>query len=38
VVSFRSEPQKALNYWRYALKFDPQHEKSRLRIRGMTQM
>jgi hypothetical protein len=37
VISYRSEPQKALNYWRYALKFDSEDEKSRLRIRNMSQ-
>ncbi len=37
VISYRSEPKKALNYWRYALKFDPEDEKSRLRIRAMSQ-
>jgi hypothetical protein len=37
VISFRSDPQKALSCWRYALKFDPQDKKSRLRIRSMTQ-
>lgn len=36
VISFRSDPQKALSCWRYALKFDPQDKKSRLRIRSMT--
>jgi hypothetical protein len=36
VISFRNEPQKALSYWRYALKFDPGDEKSRLRIKSMT--
>lgn len=36
VIRFRSEPEKALNFWRYALKFDPQDEKSRLRIRSLS--
>ena len=37
VINYRSAPQKALNYWRYALKFDPKDERSRLRIRSMSQ-
>lgn len=36
VISYRNEPQKALSYWQYALKFDPADEKSRLRIRSMS--
>jgi hypothetical protein len=36
VISYRNEPQKALKAWRYALEFDPQDEKSRLRIRAMS--
>jgi hypothetical protein len=36
VIIYRNEPQKALSYWRYALKFDPKDEKSRLRIRSMS--
>jgi hypothetical protein len=36
VISYRSEPQRALNYWNYAVKFDPEDEKSRLRIRSMS--
>ena len=35
VISFRNEPRKALSYWQYALKFDPEDEKSRLRIKSM---
>jgi ATP-dependent protease HslVU (ClpYQ) peptidase subunit len=37
VISFRSAPEEALSYWRYALKFDPQDERSRLRIRSLSQ-
>lgn len=36
VILFRSEPEKALSFWRYALEFDPQNEKSRLRIRSLS--
>jgi tetratricopeptide (TPR) repeat protein len=36
VISFRNSPQKAIDYWRYAIKFDPSDDKSRLRIRNMT--
>ncbi len=36
VISFRSTPQKAIDYWRYAIKFDPEDSKSRLRIRSLT--
>jgi tetratricopeptide (TPR) repeat protein len=36
VISYRSEPQQARSYWRQALKFDPENEKSRLRIRNMS--
>lgn len=36
VISYRSEPQKALSFWLKALKFDPENEKSRLRIRNMS--
>jgi hypothetical protein len=36
VISYRSEPDKALHYWRYALKFDPEDNKSRLRIDSLS--
>jgi hypothetical protein len=36
VISYRSTPQKAIDYWRYAIKFDPEDSKSRLRIRSLT--
>ncbi len=36
VIIFRSEPESALTYWNYALKFDPDDDRSRLRIRSMT--
>lgn len=36
VISYRSEPQTALSFWRKALKFDPENEKSRLRIHNMS--
>jgi tetratricopeptide (TPR) repeat protein len=35
VISYRKTPQQALESWRYALRFDPQDEKSRLRIRSL---
>ncbi len=35
VMRYRSQPEQALSFWRYALKFDPADEKSRLRIEGM---
>jgi hypothetical protein len=37
VISYRKEPQRALSYWNYALKFNPEDDKSRLRIRSLTQ-
>lgn len=36
VISYRTEPQKALSYWKYALKFDPEDDRSRLRIRSLS--
>jgi hypothetical protein len=38
VISYRSAPQKAIDYWRYAIKFDPTDDKSRLRIRSLTEV
>jgi hypothetical protein len=36
VIAHRSEPQRAMDYWHYALKFDPEDDKSRLRIRSLS--
>ncbi|MEJ2455383.1 MAG: hypothetical protein P8103_14675 [Candidatus Thiodiazotropha sp.] len=36
VITYRTEPRSALNYWNYALRFDPDDDKSRLRIRSMS--
>ena len=36
VISYRKAPQQALESWRYALRFDPRDEKSRLRIRSLS--
>jgi tetratricopeptide (TPR) repeat protein len=36
VITFRNDPQEALGFWKYALKFDPDDDKSRLRIRSLT--
>ncbi len=38
VRSSRDEPQHAIKYWEYALKFDPDDKKSRLRLRNIQSM
>ncbi|PUB80106.1 MAG: hypothetical protein DBO99_01715 [gamma proteobacterium symbiont of Ctena orbiculata] len=38
VRSSRAEPEHAIKYWEYALKFDPDDKKSRLRLRNIQSM
>ncbi|MEW8352897.1 MAG: hypothetical protein AB2665_03775 [Candidatus Thiodiazotropha sp.] len=38
VRSSRNEPEHAIKYWEYALKFDPDDKKSRLRLRNFQSM
>jgi predicted house-cleaning noncanonical NTP pyrophosphatase (MazG superfamily) len=38
VRSARDEPKLAITYWEYALQFDPEDEKSRLRLRNIQSM
>jgi hypothetical protein len=36
VINYRNDPQRALGYWKYALKFNPKDDKTRLRIRSLS--